>query len=283
MCFRGPGESPHYNDRVNPATVQVLLDLNRQFYSLRGRDFADTRRRVQPGVRRVMKRLKGDEAVLDLGCGSGVFAAELSRDGHQGKYLGIDESDILLEVARAGRYGFPVQFVRANLAELTPASATVAQHADTPGAQVTPASNTDIIPDEHWSWVTAFAVLHHIPGRGLRVALLERVRRWLRPDGCFVISNWQFTVNKRLRAKIQPWSSIDATLDIDDGDFLLDWRRGGRAYRYVHEFSEAELRSLASDTGFSITDTFNSDGADGASGLYQVWQPIQAQVQAAVP
>ena len=45
----------YYNDRVNSATVERLLELNRQFYLQRGRDFAETRLRIQPGIKRIIE------------------------------------------------------------------------------------------------------------------------------------------------------------------------------------------------------------------------------------
>jgi hypothetical protein len=121
--------------------------------------------------------------------------------------------------------------------------------------------------------ITAFAVLHHIPGIDLRVSLLHRARRLLRPAGRLVLSNWQFTSSSRLRGRIQPWSALGTGLELDHGDYLLDWRRGDLAFRYVHEFDEPELSRLAAECGFVVTETFYSDGADQKSGLYQQWKP----------
>jgi hypothetical protein len=59
---------------------------------------------------------------------------------------------------------------------------------------------------------------------------------------------------------------------MDPGDYLLDWRQGGRGLRYVHHFSPPELTSLAQMTGFKVVESFSSDGEGGNLGLYQVWQ-----------
>jgi SAM-dependent methyltransferase len=45
--------------------------------------------------------LRGDEAVADIGCGNGVYLAELTRRGHAGKMLGVDLSAGMLRSARA--------------------------------------------------------------------------------------------------------------------------------------------------------------------------------------
>jgi hypothetical protein len=122
--------------------------------------------------------------------------------------------------------------------------------------------------------VTAFAVLHHIPSAELRLSLLRLVRLLIREDGLFVHSNWQFLNSEKLKARIQPWEAAALSgSQVEDGDYLLDWRNGGRGLRYVHHFEEAELGALARASRFEIVDTFYSDGETGDLGLYQVWKP----------
>jgi SAM-dependent methyltransferase len=264
----------YYNDRVNSATVERLLELNRQFYAQRGRDFAETRLRIQPGIQRIIETIAADETILDLGCGNGTFAGELSRAGHRGRYLGIDFSPPLLEIAMKASYAFPVDFLQADLIQL-PGELPAILEMPVPKAHHPQDSETQDSPPVGggWSMITAFAVLHHIPGNDLRVALLRRARERLSPEGRLALSNWQFTSSSRLRERIQPWSSVGAGLELDDGDYLLDWRRGQLAFRYVHEFDEPELSRLAAGCGFVVTETFYSDGADHRSGLYQLWRP----------
>ncbi|HNB51067.1 MAG TPA: hypothetical protein PK530_03960, partial [Anaerolineales bacterium] len=91
----------------------------------------------------------------------------------------------------------------------------------------------------------------------------------------FILSNWQFLNSPRWVARIQLWERVGLTTeDVAPNDYLLDWRRGGEGLRYVHHFSEDELAKLAQDTGFEVTETFHSDGAEGNLGLYQIWRPI---------
>jgi len=62
---------------MDSATAARLIAINQDFYSRFGDSFSATRRRIQPGVRRVMQMFQGDESILDLGCGNGEFAREL--------------------------------------------------------------------------------------------------------------------------------------------------------------------------------------------------------------
>jgi ubiquinone/menaquinone biosynthesis C-methylase UbiE len=45
--------------------------------------------------------VRGDETVVDVGCGNGVYLAELMRRGHRGRVLGIDFSAGMLLAARS--------------------------------------------------------------------------------------------------------------------------------------------------------------------------------------
>jgi tRNA (uracil-5-)-methyltransferase TRM9 len=261
---------------VNPSTVERLLDLNADFYSTRGRDFSATRLRLQPGALRFLDSLHGDETILDLGCGNGGLARELSRRGHKGFYLGVDLSPVLLEAAQGTTYAFPVKFMQADLMHLfvtvESEGVLIAKRSAHPAAR-------QVLNSADWQVVTAFAVLHHIPSQERRLEVLRGVHSRLQSSGRFVHSNWQFSTSSRLKRRIQQWSIVGISNDeIDAGDYLLDWRRGGIGMRYVHEFDAAELNQMAAETGFRVEESYFSDGADRRSGLYQVWRKGEVRV-----
>lgn len=236
---------------MKPEIAQQLIELNRQFYQTFGKDFSATRRRIQPGVRRVIAALDGTEHLLDLGCGNGELARALARAGFHGTYTGLDFSPPLLADAAHAPTSFPVTFLQADLTAPDWASL------------LTP----------HFSHITCFATLHHIPSQDVRLQFLRQVYALLAPGGRFVLSNWQFLNSERLRARIQPWARVGlAETDVDPGDYLLDWRAGGAGLRYARHFSEAELNALAAQSGFRVTESFYADGENGRLGLYQVWQ-----------
>jgi tRNA (uracil-5-)-methyltransferase TRM9 len=234
---------------MNAAAAGRLLDLNRDFYERFGPAFSATRRRLQPGVRRILEGLSGDESILDLGCGNGELARELAKRGQRGPYLGLDFSLSLLREAGPQ----PAGAVRFQQFDIT--------------------SDDWTMDHGPWSMVTAFAVLHHIPGETLRLKMLKRVHDLLAEDGRFVLSNWQFLNSARLTARLQPWSAAGlAEADVDPGDHLLDWRSGGQGLRYVHQFSAQELAGLAGQAGLRVRESFLSDGEGGRLSLYQVWE-----------
>lgn len=237
---------------MDSGTAARLIAINRDFYSRFGDSFSATRRRIQPGVRRVMQMLNGDESIFDLGCGNGEFARELAQRGHRGPYLGVDFSLPLLRDAQVQPEGFSATFVQADLTHLS--------------------DHFIAIESRKWDVVTAFAALHHIPSTEIRLGLLGTIRKLVAKDGKFILSNWQFLNSEKLKARIKPWdvASIPAS-DVDAGDYLLDWRSGGEGLRYVHHFDEAELIELAKAAGFQLQDAFYSDGESGNLSLYQVW------------
>jgi len=240
---------------MDSKTAARLIELNRDFYTRFGESFSATRHRIQPGVRRVLEMLKGDESILDLGCGNGEFARELAKRGHRGPYLGVDFSRPLLQEADSGLDGFSANFLQVDLTHLSAFS----DHLSAAGK---------------WSLITAFGVLHHIPSYELRLNMLRTVHRLLKDNGRFIHSNWQFLNSEKLRARIQPWEAAAVSeSEVEAGDHLLDWRSGGTGLRYVHHFNERELSKLADASGFKISDMFYSDGEGGRLSLYQVWRP----------
>ncbi len=239
---------------MDSGTARRLIEMNRDFYTRFGGSFSATRRRIQPGIRRFLEMLKGDESILDLGCGNGELARELAKRAHRGPYLGLDFSLPLLRDAGVQPEGFSVRFMQADLTQLS-------------------AFSSQLSVEGGWSLVTAFAVLHHIPSRELRLDILGAVHRLLAPGGLFLHSNWQFLNSEKLKARIQAWEAAGLVeTKVDAGDYLLDWRDGGRGLRYVHHFGMQELRELATATGFEVVDAFVSDGETGNLSLYQIWK-----------
>jgi SAM-dependent methyltransferase len=235
---------------MNSTTAQKIIELNREFYTRFGAEFSSTRQRLQPGVKRILDSLRGGESILDIGCGNGELARELTRRGHHGSYLGVDFSPPLLAAA-SHPHSFPVKFTQADLSSTEWALK---------------------VEGLKFNVVYAFAVLHHIPSDEMRLNILRTVRNLLTDDGKFILSNWQFLNSKKLRVRIQSWEQVNIREDdLDEGDYLLDWRSGGNGLRYAHHFSGEELSALAENIGMRVVASFLSDGEGGNLGLYQIW------------
>lgn len=240
---------------MDEVTANALLRLNREFYQTFAIQFSATRQRLQPGIQQLLPRLVQVESLLDLGCGNGELAHQLFNAGFSGSYTGLDFSERMLADAQQRlSLGGSVLLVPTDLGEL--------DWGEPLGSEV-------------YQAVTAFAVLHHLPGDERRVRLLRSLHHLARAGGAIYLSNWQFLHSPRLKARIQPWEKAGLNpAQVDPGDYLLDWRQGGLGLRYVHHFSEAELTHLAQQASFEVMESYLSDGENGRLGLYQVWKPV---------
>lgn len=237
---------------------EALIQLNRQFYDEFASSFSFTRSQPQVGVRRVADMLGTDINILDLGCGNAQFMKYLQSQGFTGSYTGMDASANLLRDAASlfqPGQGMRASFLEADLCQ--------------PGW-------LDALGDQRFQVVTAFAVLHHIPGAEQRKILMTEMKNLLVNSGLFIFSTWQFQNSPKLMGRVLPWESLGLHgTDLEVGDTLLDWRAqspaGQVGLRYVHLFSERELEALRLDCGFSLVESFYSDGKQGNLALYQVW------------
>ena len=213
---------------MQKAAIQCLLSINQEFYQSFGHAFAETRRRIQPGVARALEEYISDGDWLDLGCGSSALSQAWARRGLKGSYTGLDFSAALLEEARRQpaqmetSIGLHIRFLQRYLLD---------------------ENWCEGFKDAQFDGVVAFAVLHHIPGSEVRTRLLQQVWRLIKPGGLFIHSEWQFQNSPKLMARVQPWSlaGVDETA-LEPGDTLLDWRHQGASahkehgLRYVHLF-----------------------------------------------
>lgn len=235
---------------MNSTIAKQLIELNRKFYDQFGDSFSATRQRLQPGVKKILDSIQEDDSVLDLGCGNGHFLHEIYQRNHKAALLGVDFSLPLLRNAESTP---GVEFREIDLTKLSSFS-------------------DQLMVNGQWSIVTLFATLHHIPSNEIRLDILKTVKKIVKPDGKFILSNWQFLNSEKLKARIQPWSRVGLSdNDIDKGDYLLDWKSGGEGLRYAHHYSAEELLGLAEQAGFNVEAEFLSDGENGRLGLYQFW------------
>ena len=76
-----------------------------------------------------------------------------------------------------------------------------------------------------------------------------------------------------MRRKIVDWSEVGmAEGELESGDYLLDWKRGGRGLRYCHLVDETEVGRLAAESGLRVRETFRAGGREGDLSLFAVLQ-----------
>jgi len=247
--------------------AQQLIEINRRFYANFGQAFAATRRRIQPGIGRVLQDLPQFTDIcgswLDLGCGGGQVAEAWAEAGRQGSYLGVDFSLELLTEARQKALAMPSEKLLITYESL----------------DMNPIALSKRFLPASFEGILAFASLHHLPTWDMRLELLKTITLLLKPQGLFIHSEWQFHHSPRLMERVQPWERVGlSAADVDVNDYLLDWRyplpgqTEQQGLRYVHLYSQEELAELAAAAGFTIVFEFHSDGKEGNLALYQAWK-----------
>jgi SAM-dependent methyltransferase len=145
--------------------------------------------------------LRGDEVVVDVGCGNGNDARDLRRAGFAGTILGVDLSIGMLR-AVADVVSAPVQADAAALPF--------------------PTGSADV--------ALAMHMLYHCPDVAAAVAELRRV---VRPGGALVVSTnsldhlrelrewWTAAVSATVGRAVEPWRTAATRFSLEDGADVL--------------------------------------------------------------
>src|SRR5271157_22809 len=115
-------------------------------------EFFATGKEIVVALEMELKRLRGREAALEIGCGPGRLMRPLSR--HFGEIHGVDVSDRMIRMAGE-------------------------RLRNTPNAHAHRTSGSDLalFPDEKFDFVYSYAVFQHIPSRGVVLQYLREARR----------------------------------------------------------------------------------------------------------
>jgi hypothetical protein len=240
---------------VQRSIRRKLIELNLALYGRFAGEFSSSRAVLQPGIVRALATLGSFSSLVDLGCGDARVGRALlggqvglTVQGWRGYYLGVDASRELLALAPSQTESFqllPVDLSQEDWIEHIPR------------------------PEGGFEALVLFSVLHHIPGKVQRLHFLRECSTLLLEGGRWALSVWQFLHQERFRDRLVPWSSIKVREDeVESGDVLQDWRRGGRGLRYVHSFGLEELHELCEKAGLQVEEHFRSDGESGDLGLY---------------
>ncbi|WP_375485601.1 class I SAM-dependent methyltransferase [uncultured Mycobacterium sp.] len=121
--------------------------------------------------------LRGDERVLDLGCGRGAVLLAAAKLVPRGSAVGVD-------IWRADQTGNCMQATRAN-AEAEGVADRIELHTR---------DMTDLqFPDASFDLIVSSLAIHNLPGNKARLAAIDEAVRVLRPGGHLVIADIGFT------------------------------------------------------------------------------------------
>jgi tRNA (uracil-5-)-methyltransferase TRM9 len=228
---------------MDAAAIARLNAINREFYRITANEFDATRGQAWLGWEKLLKYLSSQHtplSVLDVGCGNGRFGVFLRERGLNIAYHGMDNSQALLNKARAA---------------LPDAALELRDIVDNP-------PDTGI-----YNLVVLFGVLHHIPGYTQRQAFMHTLAERVAVGGILAFACWRFYEYERFRARIVPW---DDDITVEKHDYLLDWRRGERALRYCHYVDDDEHAELVSATGLHEIASYRADGEEGQANKYSI-------------
>ncbi|HVH18295.1 MAG TPA: class I SAM-dependent methyltransferase [Myxococcota bacterium] len=247
---------------MDDATALALNAINLALYRDRAAEWSAVRTRPWRGFARVageLASLPGERLrVLDVGCGNGRFLRTLDealgarRDALV--YTGVDASAPLLERASEDAPGC-ARFIQADFV------ATPVENAIAPGP---------------FELVALFGVLHVVPGRARRRALLAAAAEQVGPGGLLALSRWRFDEFDARRTRIVPWERYNAQAaapidlrQLEPGDHLLSFGAHG-ALRYGHAIDADELGALLAGLSLEPLADWCDDGRDASENHYMV-------------
>lgn len=244
---------------MNIKTINNLNKLNENFYKTTAEDFDSSRQYFWQGWGKLLPHLDNFNQLklLDLGCGNARFHKFITKNlpDIELEYLGIDNNKKLLEFGNKELNNSAQNF---NL-----------QSADTISLVL---NEQDIVYESNFDVIVSFGFFHHIPSFKLRVKFLKYLASKLKEDGLLIISLWQFMNHKRFRSKVLEQESTEKMgfTDLEENDYIMDWKRGQSALRYCHHFNKEEQEKLVSLSGLKLVESFESDAKEKNVNRYLV-------------
>lgn len=171
----------------------------------------------------------GEFKVLDIGCGNGRFYSFIKEHFDNVEYLGIDNSEELLNEAR--KLGDDLELINFDLEQ---------------------ESLADRFTGEEFDLIVMFGVMHHIRTRDRRKKILKDIHSLLSDTGNSAITYWQFGENVEFLEK----HKIE---DLGKGNYILSFGRDG-AERFCHDFKKEDVLAMYKELYIEPIETFESDG-----------------------
>ncbi len=244
---------------MHKQTIRRLNQLNQNFYYLTAKYFNKTRMFSWNGWYSALDNLPKFNHkinILDVGCGNARFANFcLQQLKDEFFYHGIDNNEKLLKIAKARTKAL-------NMDGFFERSDIITNLLDEkPIAKIT----------KQYHLISLLGLMHHIPGYNTRKQLIKNLVEYLQPNGYFLITFWQFANADRFEnRKVNPKIVDIDPEDLDENDYILDWRKGELAYRYCHFTDDVEAEKMFDELNLKIVDSYYDDGRSRNLNLYYV-------------
>ena len=212
---------------INSFIINSLMSMNKNYanyllnkitedYNKIGDKYSSVRKEDWKEMSFLFDRyLKGQDKVLDLGCGNGRFYPAFKE--REVDYSGHDSSSKLIEIAKKNY----------------------------PEAKFEVSSVFDI--KGSFNKIFSVAVLHHMPSSELRERFIEQCYLLLKEEGILVLTVW----NLKEKIKTDIFGFLKK-MGLEKGDTFLPWY--GAEDVFFHCFTLEELVQLVSSKGFEIID-----------------------------
>ncbi len=247
-------------------TTHTICQATNRFYAEHAASFASTRQQAWQGWERLLPHLAAlpqSFTVLDAACGNLRFEQFLTGHGlYPAAAYAVDACPELLAAPTPD--AMQTERVCADLIEMLDAGHDF-------GSIGVPACDLAV----------CFGFLHHLPRPDLRRRMVEALLGATKPGGLCIISLWQFGKDERLAKKARHLTAaaeqaLSIVLD-DDADRFLGWQDAEEAFRFCHDFSDAECAGAARFTeehGARVLSSFCADGKTGDLNRYLVLQVV---------
>ncbi|MEI6728814.1 MAG: class I SAM-dependent methyltransferase [bacterium] len=261
---------------MNSQTANKLNQINQNFYQKIAAEFDSSRHYHWPGWEVLWDKISKEKLpsikaesnaaelkILDLGCGNARFYdfVEQKLPDKNFKYYGLDFSSSLLEIAKNNHSQANFHILEADIFDDNWLSKINANQFDL---------------------IVLFGVMHHISSPEKRQQLFQSINNLLSNTGKFVYTTWQFLSSPRLASKVVDATTIEGqsifnelslkSKDLNQGDYILDWNKGQKAYRYGHIYTQEEIQDLTKNANLNILETFTADGKEGNVNQYYIAQ-----------
>ncbi len=207
-----------------------IIRENKSVYNTIASEFSSTRQYLWNDLKPLVRFLPTEGTLLDIGCGNGRLYQMVQNS--QVKYIGVDQSDKLIDIAKKQ---FPEgRFIVQEMSRMS-----------------LPAKTADII--------FSIAAFHHLPSHQLRIQGLKEMKRLLKPGGRVIMLNWNLYSDY---ARDKGWK-VD-----EQGGFWVPWKDASGAVvgsRYYHGFLLEELHEVADEAGFKIEEQYYTKDGEVSS------------------